>query len=461
MKQSKVQFSLRRASELLNFGTRVQVWAASVVYTGLVATLLWYIDSTYVSLWSPYTVSVPSHSILLYIFMLATVPSLWIPLSFQRPSQVVYWFIYLVSYIPIIIVTPLVLEQIPFAFLTVAFITMIILRQAFYLPRISIRNRLSWGGYWPSLVTSWSGIVGMLGIVFSQRLQFGSDMYAARAAFRAELVSFGPILYRVLFYGMNYLENVLVPLFIAASLSGYIGPIGIVFGVSASLLVWTIGAFKSAFFAVVIAIALWMALHDNGHYLPTYVLGGGIITVSVPLVGHFLLDDYTDVFLEIIPIVRRFILNSGIITAYYVEFIQTHSYTGFAGRSYIPGSYPYSAPISEVIGTAYFGQSIHANAPFWGHSFAGAGLVGMIGAALLFMIALWMLDCAAVGLDARFSGAVIAGQLTGLAYTSILSNLTMGGFLFLVLLLIFMPRKSDTSMTWDLIERTNVNDFAK
>ncbi|WP_152042436.1 hypothetical protein [Salinigranum salinum] len=387
--------------------------------------------------WSPYTFTVPHHLSVLFVVGLAILPVFWLPREYRRPSQVILWWLYPVAYIPVVTLHAFLLEEPRLVFALTVAISFFILRLSYYLPQVRVRETVPHPIFYRLLVLVTVALMSLLLGVFSQSITIAnlSEIYEVRSSFRETLQSFGAVFFRVIAYGITWLENVLVPILIASPLAGLMPTWVFGVGVAATLVVYAVGAFKSAIFAVGMAIILYVTLQDDGKYLPAYAMLAGPTTL-----GTFLVLDRLGAPSQVLGLVRRMFVSPGMVTAFHVDFFSTNPHTLWAGRTWIGLPYPYSKPVANLIGSVYFGiPDMVANGPFWASGYAGAGILGIVLVAIIFAVALYALDCASAGLPKRFVGAVVAGQLTGIAYSSTLNVLLLGGFGLLVVLLLFMP----------------------
>jgi len=441
-----VASTLRPVATRLNaVRSRLGLFVLALGYTLLVLGVTWYMDQPLYDGAAPYTFTIPHPGLALVVIGLASLPTLWLPLEYRRPSQVVLWWLYPVAYIPVITLHAFVLSEphLPFALVVAgSFFT---LRLSYYLPLVNVREHLSQPVFYRLLVLGSLTLAGLLLAVFGRSLSLAglSEIYDVRASFRATLQSFGAVFYRVIAYGITWLENVFVPMLIAGPLAGLMPTWVIGIGVSAMLVVYAVGAFKSALFAGVMGVGLYIALHDDGDHLPTYAMlaGPAVLTGLITL-------DRLGAPPQLLGQGRRLLIIPGYVTAFHVDYFSTNPHTWWAARTWIGLSYPYDAPVANIIGKVYFGRPEQvANAPLWGSDYAAAGLGGVLFVAVLLALALYLLDCAAADLPKRFAGAAVAGMLTGLAYSSPINVFLLGGFGVLVSLLVLMPPSISASGT--------------
>ncbi|OYR84761.1 hypothetical protein DJ72_05145 [Halorubrum distributum] len=393
------------------------------LYTVLMLGTTWYMDQPLYDGWSPYTFAVPGLAYSVFVILLALLPAIYLPRTFHRPSQVILWWLYPVSYVPVVTLHGFVIPgQYPAFALTVA-LTFYLLTVSYALPTVNVRNHLSLRVFWRLLLLGTLGLLGILFAVFGRSLTLTGDIYAVRETFQTRIRSFGPVFFRVISYGITWLENTFTPLLVAGTLASLTAPWMAGVGVVAMLTVFAIGGFKSAFFAVGMAVALYIALHDDGRYLPTYAVLAGPVALIV-----LVFFDRLGAPSQLLGLGRRTLITPGFMTAYHVEFFSQNPHTLWADRTWIGLPYPYDLPVANLIGREILGRPGQvANAPFWGSGYAAAGTIGMIVEGLLLTGVLYLLDCAAADLPKRFAGATVAGLLTGLAYSSAINVILLGG----------------------------------
>ncbi|WP_147270850.1 hypothetical protein [Haloplanus salinus] len=385
--------------------------------------------------WSPFTFAMPHPAYAIFVGILALLPAVFLPRTYRRPSQVILWWLYPVSYVPVVTLHAFVLrERYPLFALTVA-LSFYMLTLPYRLPTINVREHLSRSLFWRLLLLGTLGLLALLIAVFGRSLTITGDIYAVRDTFRARLRSFGPVFFRVISYGITWLENTFTPLLVAGSLAGLTVPWVAGVGLVAMLTVFAVGGFKSAFFAVGMAVALYVGLHDDGQHLPTYAVLGGPMSLS-----SLLFLDRLGAPSQLLGLGRRTLITPGFMTAYHVEFFSSNPHTYWGGRTWTGVPYQYDLPVARLIGREMLGRPEQvANAPFWGSGYAAAGLLGILFLATLLALAFYALDCAAADLPKRFAGAAVAGQLTGLAYSGAFNVFLLGGFGVLVILLFLHP----------------------
>ncbi|RCU46441.1 hypothetical protein DU504_03430 [Haloplanus salinus] len=409
--------------------------AAMGIYTLLVVGTTWYLDVPLYDGWSPFTFAMPHPAYAIFVGILALLPAVFLPRTYRRPSQVILWWLYPVSYVPVVTLHAFVLrERYPLFALTVA-LSFYMLTLPYRLPTINVREHLSRSLFWRLLLLGTLGLLALLIAVFGRSLTITGDIYAVRDTFRARLRSFGPVFFRVISYGITWLENTFTPLLVAGSLAGLTVPWVAGVGLVAMLTVFAVGGFKSAFFAVGMAVALYVGLHDDGQHLPTYAVLGGPMSLS-----SLLFLDRLGAPSQLLGLGRRTLITPGFMTAYHVEFFSSNPHTYWGGRTWTGVPYQYDLPVARLIGREMLGRPEQvANAPFWGSGYAAAGLLGILFLATLLALAFYALDCAAADLPKRFAGAAVAGQLTGLAYSGAFNVFLLGGFGVLVILLFLHP----------------------
>jgi hypothetical protein len=166
---------------------------------------------------------------------------------------VILWWLYPVSYVPAVTLHAFVIPGKHPAFALTVALTLYLLTVSYALPIVNVRDHLSLRMFWRLLLVGTLGLLGILLAVFGRSLMLTGYIYAVRETFQTRLRSFGPAFFRVIRYGIRWLENIFTPLLVARTLARLTAPWMAGVGVVAMLTVFAIGGFKSAFFAVNIA----------------------------------------------------------------------------------------------------------------------------------------------------------------------------------------------------------------
>jgi hypothetical protein len=212
----------------------------------------------------------------------------------------------------------------------------------------------------------------------------------------------------------------------------------VVAGVLGELYAYASGGNKSALLAP-IAILLVYLLCRSRERPSAAVL---VIAAPVVSVAMVLLDRLTGADLWVSLIVRRFLITPGLLSAGYVQVFDDAEKAGLA-HSVLSSvaDYPYLVEPPDLVGAVFFGNpDTHANANLLADGFANFGYPGMVGACLVLVLLLWVIDDAARGLPLGFVAPILLMPVLALADSGILTSLLTHGFLAVVLVCLVAPR---------------------
>ena len=238
-----------------------------------------------------------------------------------------------------------------------------------------------------------------------------------------------------------WLSSVLIPVLMVYA--AYYGKKALlVISIAMQLVFYASSGQKTVLFSVVLVILVVVLARTKRWY------GGLPIVYSLMLaVADLIYMMYKDVSAIAIINVRLFAMPA-VISNRYVEFFQANPYLRFSegliGTSLgIP--YPYTRSIGYVVAENYGLMNDNENTGFISDAFSNGGLVAVVVISLLLVIILWYVDGLTRGSrNLGFYACLLAYPMTMLSNGSLLTVILTQG-LFLLLLIVFVFRRVDTS----------------
>jgi hypothetical protein len=210
-------------------------------------------------------------------------------------------------------------------------------------------------------------------------------------------------------------------------------------GVLGQLFIYSITAFKTVLLSGFGLFAMWLCLRRGREYFGLWIVWGATGLIGLTALGSLWMDSP---FLVSV-IARRMFMVPGLLTGYYIEFFSTNPLTMMGDSSFLEPffGYPYSLPVSRVIGNAYFGMApdVAANANLWAYGFASFGYVGVVLFTVVLGIVLWLFDSVAAQRDLRFATLMLVMPGMALANTSLFTCLLTHGMGLVILMVYLSP----------------------
>lgn len=242
------------------------------------------------------------------------------------------------------------------------------------------------------------------------------------------------------FPGANYLQgwllSPLIPFLTVMGLQWKMKPLLFVV-LTSVILIWGFDGQKVAFVYPAIAVMIWMSMRRSQSGIPWLgaLLTFGLIVLPTTI-GWVLPTSQIDYL-----ITRRFGLTPGILTHYYVQYVEGSGFTLFSqswARIIGPGEDSTSMGI-RVGEWLEPGSGLNANAHLWADGYASAGVLGVVVTGLLLVVVLRLFDRVAVSRDALVAGATLGTvalvYVNGYFHTSLLT----GGVIVALALVWAMP----------------------
>lgn len=415
-----------------------------VLVFGAVA-LIALVDWAYINVISPQfsymglTYSPPPATLRFIAWAVAAIPSLWMPLRLQRPSQIVYFFLYIWAYIPSSIIPYYVLHISPMRILglTLSLGAAFFLLSLFYrapllrIPSIRIPRQAYWVGIILFALLLYTATILQFGFTF--RIVGIQDVYEIRSDYTPAISQTG----RFFRYMVPWLTSAINPFLI---IHGLIlkKPVLLLAGLVGQLFVYSLTGFKSALFSGPLILVLLIPLLFRGRFFGVLLLWGSVIFL---VLSHLMTATLSVVSLDAL-FLRRLLIVPGQLTAYYFEFFSSNP-KALLGDSILKSvvQYPYDATIPKVVASAYFVPTAHPNANIWADAFANFGYFGILLFTMLLGAALWVFDSIAREHDYRLKVLMLVMPAFSLSNTAFLTVMLTHGFILVILLIYFYPKK--------------------
>lgn len=143
---------------------------------------------------------------------------------------------------------------------------------------------------------------------------------------------------------------------------------------------------------------------------------------------------------------QRTLGTSGLLNYLYYTFFSENSFTYFSHINIInkiTGIYPYNnQELGFVIGNAYYGPDMNANANFWAmDGLAGLGLYGVIIISIIIFIFLILLNYLMKNIDSKLSMIIFTPFIMNLCNVSFFTSFLSGGGAMTILLILFLKKE--------------------
>lgn len=400
-------------------------------YSGLISPSFKYLGYTY---------SEPKPEMVVLSWILASLAALALPRTFSKVSTVFMWLLYVRVGATSILMAPYTgyLDDGEALRLSVT-LSLIFVGVALGLRGESRELGISLSGtsFWLVLVIFSLVTYGLLAFTQGLSLELISfyDVYDVRDEYSENTEGVGILRY------LSFTQaNVINPMFFARGIytRRYVW---VAFGILGQLVIYSGSGFKGTLFAIpawiIIAIVLRRKTGPDGQWL----MWGASALIAVSALMDFLLDSalWTSLFS------RRFLTTPGLFTSVYVDFF-TQNPQAHLGHSILSPfvDYPYTMNPPNLIGGWMAGlPNMAANANLFGDGYANFGWLGMIGAGVVLLVYLRLLDRAAAGLPLMVSGVVMTMPAMAVSNSSILTAMLTHGLVAGVVLLAIAPRDSN------------------
>ncbi len=204
------------------------------------------------------------------------------------------------------------------------------------------------------------------------------------------------------------------------------------------LLLFSTTGLKGLVFGLLLVPALLLAVRDRGEGSGFSLL---VVWGAVALVGLGTLEAVALGTQYVNGIaVRRSIAVPGLLTGWYYEFFSQNPRAWLA-HSVLRGvvSAPYDQPPPQVVGYAYFGPRLHANANLWADAYANFGMLGVFAFTGVLAGILRLFDRLARGADLRLVASLVVIPAVSLSNSALLTTILTHGLGLAILLAAALP----------------------
>jgi hypothetical protein len=378
------------------------------------------------------------------LVLVAPLSALALPARAENPSQFLLALLYYFLILPSLVIPPLHANLdategfVVSGLVMAAFLLMVV--GANVRLRVTPPVRIAGLHFWIAFGAIWLGlnILVLVGFAGNIRLVGFEDLYAQRELVNKSVRSGWA------WYASGFLANAFNPFLVSYGLATRRWWL-VLLGVAAQVFLFATAAQKIVLVTVPLIIAFFLLVFDRKRFSLVRV-GGFSVLVSIGFLPMLFLvtgaGAYEDLLRNLIALVYlRTFCTTGAMVAVYADYFQTHPWTHYShslvGAPF--STYPYDAPLGEVVGDFVTGGMVYvnANAGF----FATDGFAALGGAGVLLIGAIVAAFLAAIAMllgDKRLP--VMCGTLLpygmGLANTSFFTSLLTGGGFVAVLLLV-------------------------
>ncbi|MDH5134085.1 hypothetical protein [Microbacterium sp. RD11] len=376
---------------------------------------------------------------------LAIVTAVALPRLIERASSVVLWVLYVVTVAP----TILMATYTPYRDDAEGLILGLVVALVFVGVCLGVRGTIRPVNFAVSPTSIWIVLIVislvtyvLLGITQGLSFSFVAlvDVYDLREEYAANLEGIGILSYLVFIQA-----NVVNPLMVARGLF-LRNHLWTAWGIIGQLILYSTTGFKGMLFAIPAWLIIAFILRRRKHPADGLALVWG---ASALIIVSAFVDSLANSPLLTSLLSRRFLATPGVFTQVYVEFFSNNPQVHLGHSILRPFvDYPYQLTPPYVIGEWMAGlPTMAANANMFADGFANFGWAGLIGAGVVLLVYLRILDKVSVGLPIGFVGVIMTMPTVALSNTSILTAMLSHGLVAAVVLLAIVPRDFDTQAT--------------
>jgi len=383
----------------------------------------------------------PSTEPVILSVVIAIVTAMALPRRIERASSVVLWVLYVVTVAPTILMS----TYTPYRTDEQGLVLGLVVALVFIGVCLGVRGKVRSLNFAVSPTSIWIVLIIISLITYvllglTQGLSFSFvallDVYDLREEYAANLEGIGILSYLVFIQA-----NVVNPLMVARGLF-LRNHLWTAWGVIGQLILYSTTGFKGMLFAIPAWFIIAFILRRRKRAADGLTLVWGAAGL---IIGSAIVDYLTNSMLVTSLLSRRFLATPGVFTQVYVQFFSENPQVHLGHSILKPFvDYPYQLTPPYVIGEWMAGlPTMAANANMFADGFANFGWAGLIGAGVVLLIYLKILDKVSVGLPIGFVGVIMTMPTVALSNTSILTAMLSHGLVAAVALLAIMPRDFD------------------
>jgi hypothetical protein len=414
----------------LPLGVLLYAVALHWVYANLVTETFSYLGYRY---------SKPAPEIMVFLWFAVVALVIALPRRLTRPSSVVLWILFVVTVAPGMLMAPYT------SFLDdgQAVILALVLGATFFGVTLGVKRRtpikpfklhVSATTFWIIIAIFSAVTYGILLVTQGLSLEFVGilDVYDVRVEYSAGLEGVG-----ILSYLVSTQANVVNPIIIARGIYSKRWHF-IVLGILGQALLFSGTGFKTILFSVPALLIVAYVFRRNLRPNSIIFLWGA----TLMMVGAAVLDFIQDSIIWTSLFSRRFLLTPGMLLSAYVAFYGVNPQAHLGHSVLSPWiDYKYDLTPPRLIGSWLANSPNTAmNANLFADGFANFGWMGLVGAGVVLLVFLRILDRAAHGVPTAVSALVMIMPTIALSNASVLTSMFSHGLVVAVVLLAIMPR---------------------
>lgn len=399
------------------------------VYSELVTGLFYYLGYRYAE---------PTWQIMVIAYAIAVVTALTLPRKIGKPSAAVLWILYTVTVAPGILMAPYTGylddgEAITLSLVIGAVFSGVALKSR-GTPK-PLRMHVSPASFWLVLGVFSVTTYGLLAFTQGLSLRYISfdDVYDVRSEYDDQLAGIGILSYLV-FTQANVVNPVIIARGILAKrfLPVFLGILG-------QLVIYSGTGFKSILFSIPAVLIIAAMFYRKSAPAGVMLVWGGTALMLLAASADAIQGSH--IFTSLFS--RRFLITPGVFSSVYVGFFSDHPQTHL-GHSVLRWwvEYPYGDMTPPYVIGQWMANlpTMAANANLFADGYGNFGWAGVIGAGVVLLVYLKILDRVSVGLPVGVVAMVMTMPAVALSSTSVLTSMLSHGLVVAVILMALAPR---------------------
>lgn len=399
------------------------------VYSELVTGLFYYLGYRY---------SEPTPEIAFFAYTIAVVTALTLPRKMGKPSAVVLWILYVVTAAPGILMAPYTSYLDDGAAITLSLVIGAVFSGVALMSRGTpkpLRMHVSPTSFWFVLGVFSVTTYGLLAFTQGLSLRYISfdDVYDVRSEYGEQLEGIG-----ILSYLVFTQANVVNPVIIARGIFAK-RFLPVLLGILGQLVIFSGTGFKGILFSVPAVLIVAAIFYRKSAPAGMKFVLGGIALMLLAAAADAIQG--TPTFTSLFS--RRFLITPGVFSSVYVGFFSENPQTHL-GHSVLRWwvEYPYGNMTPPYVIGQWMANlpTMAANANLFADGYGNFGWAGLIGAGVMLLVYLKILDRVSIGLPAGVVAMVMTMPTVALSNTSILTSMLSHGLVVAVFLMALAPR---------------------